>query len=83
MRGYRYTSGDVIISSGTPTEAKGTYTLQFNGFKVKSENPILLAMYIQREQRRSLFQRQIISRSIPEAIHSIPRQRFLESTHDS
>lgn len=41
-------------------------------------SPILLAMYQQREQRRLLFERHVITRTVPDAVHDLPRISFLE-----
>lgn len=82
MRGYNFISDNLLPTISAPTEATSNSAPQFNGLEATFYNPILLALYVQREQRRTLFQRQILSRTIPEAVHSIPRQRFLENTND-
>lgn len=80
MRGYELTIAGSLNHGATPLENSHNSLLQPSALEAVEDNTILMAMYLQREQRRTLFQKKAISRTIPEAVHSIPRQRFLEST---
>lgn len=80
MRGYDYTKTGSLNPIAIASENIYNSLLQPSALEAVENNAILMAMYLQREQRRALFQKQVISRTIPEAVHSIPRQRFLENT---
>lgn len=76
MRGYHFQS---MYSNTEPIgDVLDSRPKQNTGLEVVHVSPILLAMHEQQERRRMLFQRHIISRTVPDAEHSLPRISFLE-----